>query len=219
MIRVAIADDHSLVRGGLRMIVEAEDDMVVTAEAENGREIVEFLRTAAADVVLMDVQMPKMDGLEATRRLVADGSTRVIVLTTFDVDDYVYEALKAGACGYLLKSTPPRDLVIAIRTAAAGGDVMGPTVIRRLVQNFVQRPDRTTRDEAMSTLSERELDVLRMLARGRSNAEIGRDLFISEATVKTHLTRVLTKLGVRDRLQAVIRAYEVGLVEPGSPEA
>lgn len=201
------------------MIVEAEDDMVVTAEAENGREIVEFLRTAAADVVLMDVQMPKMDGLEATRRLVADGSTRVIVLTTFDVDDYVYEALKAGACGYLLKSTPPRDLVIAIRTAAAGGDVMGPTVIRRLVQNFVQRPDRTTRDEAMSTLSERELDVLRMLARGRSNAEIGRDLFISEATVKTHLTRVLTKLGVRDRLQAVIRAYEVGLVEPGSPEA
>jgi DNA-binding NarL/FixJ family response regulator len=216
VIRVAIADDHALVRGGLRMIIEAQNDMIVAAEAENGREIVESLRTASVDVVLMDVRMPKMDGLEATRRLVAGGNARVIVLTTFDVDDYVFEALKAGASGYLLKSTPPRDLVAAIRTAAAGGDVLGPTVLRRLVQNFVQRPDRATKEEVMRALSERELEVLRMLARGRSNAEIGRDLFISEATVKTHLTRVLTKLGVRDRLQAVIRAYEVGLVEPRS---
>jgi len=198
------------------MIIEAQNDMIVAAEAENGREIVESLRTASVDVVLMDVRMPKLDGLEATRRLVAGGKARVIVLTTFDVDDYVFEALKAGASGYLLKSTPPRDLVAAIRTAAAGGDVLGPTVLRRLVQHFVQRPDRATKEEMMRALSERELEVLRMLARGRSNAEIGRDLFISEATVKTHLTRVLTKLGVRDRLQAVIRAYEVGLIEPRS---
>jgi DNA-binding NarL/FixJ family response regulator len=216
VIRVGIADDHALVRGGLRMIVEAQDDMTVAVEAENGVDIVEALRAVRCDVVLMDVRMPKMDGLEATRRLA--GETRVIVLTTFDVDHYVYEALKAGASGYLLKSTPPRELVSAIRNAVAGDDVLGPTVVSRLVESYVQRPDRAARDAVLHSLSQREVEVLRMLARGRSNAEIARDLFISEATVKTHLTRVLTKLGVRDRLQAVITAYETGLVEPGSRE-
>jgi DNA-binding NarL/FixJ family response regulator len=218
VIRVGLADDHALVREGLRMIVSAQDDLEVVVEAEDGDDIVEALLGTRCDVVLMDVRMPRLDGIESTRRIVAAGRARVLVLTTFDVDEYVYEALKVGASGYLLKTTPPRDLVAAIRTAAAGGDVLGPTVVRRLVQTYVRRPDAATRAARLQDLSERELDVLNKLARGRSNAEIGRELYISEATVKTHLTRILTKLGVRDRLQAVILAYEVGLVEPGDDQ-
>jgi len=220
MIRVAIADDHALVRGGIRLIVEAQPDMTVCAEAEHGHGIIEALQATRADVVLMDVRMPEMDGLEATRRLTESGGPRVIVLTTFDVDEYVYRALRAGAAGYLLKSTPPKELVAGIRAAAAGDDVLSPSVVRRLVNDYVRRPDPATRQARLEALSERELDVLRMLASGRSNAEIGSALYISETTVKTHLTRVLTKLGARDRLQAVIAAYELGFVEPGrSPDA
>lgn len=216
MIRVAIADDDALVREGVRLILEAQDDVAVCGVVEEGRAIVELARAARPDVALVDVRMPGMDGLEATRRLVGEGHTRVIVLTTFDIDEYVYRALKAGASGFLLKSTPPRELVEAIRIVAAGGDILGPTVVRRLVDHYVQRPDPAARDAGLAALSEREREVLALLARGRSNAEIGRALHISEPTVKTHITRLLSKLGARDRLQAVILAYELGFVEPGA---
>jgi DNA-binding NarL/FixJ family response regulator len=216
MIRVAIADDHDLVRGGIRMIVEAQSDMEVCAEAADGQALLDVARTTRPDVVLMDVRMPGLDGLEATRRLRRDGAgALVIVLTTFDLDDYVFEALKAGASGFLLKTTPPADLAGAIRTVAAGDEVLSPTVTRRLVEHYLRRPGPTARREALADLSARELEVLRLLAGGRSNAEIGKELYISEATVKTHVTRVLGKLGARDRLQAVIAAYESGLIEPG----
>jgi DNA-binding NarL/FixJ family response regulator len=165
--------------------------------------------------VLMDVRMPGMDGLEATRWLATVPGPRVIVLTTFDVDDYVYAALQAGASGYLLKSTPPDHLVAAIRAVAAGDDMLGPSIIHRLVEHFLHRPDPRLREARLGGLTGRELDVLALLARGRSNAEIGAELFIGEATVKTHVTRILEKLGVRDRLQAVIAAYETGFVSPG----
>lgn len=213
MIRVAVADDHALVREGVRVILDAREDITVCAEATTGREIVEEVARSRPDVVLMDVRMPGMDGLEATRRIA--GRARVVVLTTFDADDYVYAALKAGAAGFLLKSTPPARLVEAVRTVAAGGDILGPTVIRRLVEHYVSRPDPVAGRERLAELTERELEVLRLLAGGRSNAEISRELFLSEATVKTHVTRVLAKLEVRDRMQAVIAAYETGLVEPG----
>jgi DNA-binding NarL/FixJ family response regulator len=214
---VAIADDHALVREGVRVILDAHDDISVCAEATTGREIVEAVARSRPDVVLMDVRMPGMDGLEATRRIAAQGASRVIVLTTFDADDYVYAALRAGAAGFLLKSTPPLRLVEAVRTVAAGGDMLGPTVVRRLVEHYVRRPDPVAGRERLADLSERELEVLRRLAGGLSNAEISRELFLSEATVKTHVTRLLAKLGVRDRLQAAIAAYETGLVEPGEP--
>ena len=215
MTRVAIADDHALVREGVRLILDAQHDLEVCGEAEDGRAMVELARTVRPDVVLMDVRMPGMDGLEAARRILAGGGPRVIVLTTFDLDEYVYEALKAGASGFLLKSTPSKDLIEAVRTVAAGGSILGPTVTRRLVEHYVRRPDAATREARLAELSERELDVLGHLARGRSNAEIGRALHLSEATVKTHVTRLLGKLGARDRLQAVIAAYELGFVEPG----
>ena len=215
MIRVAIADDDALVREGVRLILEAHDDLAVSGAVDDGRALVEHARAARPDVALVDVRMPGMDGLEATRRVVGEGHTRVIVLTTFDLDEYVYRALKAGASGFLLKSTPPRELVAAVRTVAHGGDFLGPTVLRRLVDHYVERPDPAARDTALAELSERELEVLGLLARGNSNAEIGQALFISEPTVKTHVTRVLSKLGARDRLQAVIVAYELGFVEPG----
>jgi DNA-binding NarL/FixJ family response regulator len=215
VIRVGIADDHDLVRAGIRMIVEAQEDMTVSVEAASGGELVEAVGRHATDVVLMDVRMPGVDGLEATRRVVRPGGPRVIVLTTFEMDEYVYEALRSGASGYLLKSTPPKELAQAIRDAAAGTDVLSPAITRRLVESFVRRPDPAERARRLHDLTEREVDVLRMLARGRSNAEIAGDLFLSEATVKTHLTRVLSKLGVRDRLQAVIVAYEMGFIEPG----
>jgi DNA-binding NarL/FixJ family response regulator len=218
MIRVLIADDQALVRGGFRSILDGQDDIEVVGEAEDGVEAVEAAGRLRPDVVLMDVRMPGVDGIEATRRIAALGlDTRVLVLTTFDVDDYVYDAMKAGASGFLLKSAPPRQLAEAVRTIAAGDALLAPSVTRRLVEQFVKRPPPGAAiPSGLETLTERELDVLRVLARARSNAEIAAELFVSEATVKSHVNRLLGKLDLRDRAQAIVLAYESGLVEPGS---
>jgi DNA-binding NarL/FixJ family response regulator len=218
MIRVLIADDQALVRGGFRSILDGQDDIEIVGEAEDGAEAVEAAARLRPDVVLMDVRMPGVDGIEATRRIVALGlDARVLVLTTFDVDDYVYEAMKAGASGFLLKTAPPRQLAEAVRTIAAGDALLAPSVTRRLVEQFVKRPPPGAEvPSGLETLTERELDVLRVLARARSNAEIAAELFVSEATVKSHVNRLLGKLGLRDRAQAIVLAYESGLVEPGS---
>jgi len=218
VIRTLVADDQALVRGGLRAMLEARDDIEVVGEAADGAEAVEQARMRRPDVVLMDIRMPRMDGIEATRRLV-DGpapTPHVVILTTFDLDEYVYEALRAGAAGFLLKDTSPARLADGIRVVAAGEALLAPTVTRRLVAHFVRRP--TAPLAAGSTFDEltpRELDILLHVARGRSNAEIAAELFLSEATVKTHVTRVFSKLGLRGRVQAVVLAYETGLVEPG----
>jgi DNA-binding NarL/FixJ family response regulator len=218
MIRVLIADDQALVRGGFHSILAGQDDIEVVGEAEDGKAAVELTERLRPDVVLMDVRMPGIDGIEATRRIVARGSaTRVLVLTTFDVDDYVYEAMKAGASGFLLKTAPPRQLADAVRTVAAGDALLAPSVTRRLVEQFVRRPPPGTRvPPQLEELTERELDVLKLLARAMSNAEIAAELVVSEATVKSHVNRILTKLSLRDRAQAIVLAYEAGLVEPGS---
>jgi DNA-binding NarL/FixJ family response regulator len=218
MIRVLIADDQALVRGGFRSILDGQDDIEIVGEAEDGAEAVEAAARLRPDVVLMDVRMPGVDGIEATRRIVALGlDARVLVLTTFDVDDYVYEAMKAGASGFLLKTAPPRQLAEAVRTIAVGDALLAPSVTRRLVEQFVKRPPPGAEvPSGLETLTERELDVLRVLARARSNAEIAAELFVSEATVKSHVNRLLGKLGLRDRAQAIVLAYESGLVEPGS---
>jgi DNA-binding NarL/FixJ family response regulator len=218
MIRVLIADDQALVRGGFRSILDGQDDIEVVGEAEDGVEAVEAAGRLRPDVVLMDVRMPGVDGIEATRRIAALGlDARVLVLTTFDVDDYVYDAMKAGASGFLLKSAPPRQLAEAVRTIAAGDALLAPSVTRRLVEQFVKRPPPGAAiPSGLETLTERELDVLRVLARARSNAEIAAELFVSEATVKSHVNRLLGKLDLRDRAQAIVLAYESGLVEPGS---
>jgi DNA-binding NarL/FixJ family response regulator len=218
VIRVLLADDHALMRNGLRGILEAQDDIEVVGEAEDGAQAVDEAVRLRPDVVIMDIRMPRVDGIEATRRLVALGDTapRVLVLTTFDLDEYVYEALRAGAGGFLLKDTPPRQLADAVRTVAAGDALLAATVTRRLIERYVSRPPAApVQRERFSELTEREVEVLRLLTRGLSNAEIGQQLFLSEATVKTHVTRVLSKLGVRDRVQAVVMAYEAGLVQPG----
>lgn len=219
MIRVAVVDDQALVRGGIQMICEAQEDVEVCGEAADGCGALELARTQRPDVMLMDVRMPGMGGLEATRRILADDGPRVIVLTTFDLDEYVFEALRTGASGFLLKTTPPSELVAAIRKVAAGESCLGPTVTRRLIEQFVTRPGPAERQAILFELSEREVAVLRLLAQGNSNAEIGQALYISQATVKTHVSRVLSKVGARDRLQAVIVAYEAGLLQPGSPGA
>jgi DNA-binding NarL/FixJ family response regulator len=221
MIRVLIADDQALVRGGFRSILDGQDDIEIVGEAEDGAEAVEAAARLRPDVVLMDVRMPGVDGIEATRRIVALGlDARVLVLTTFDVDDYVYEAMKAGASGFLLKTAPPRQLAEAVRTIAAGDALLAPSVTRRLVEQFVKRPPPGAEvPSGLETLTERELDVLRVLARARSNAEIAAELFVSEATVKSHVNRLLGKLGLRDRAQAIVLAYESGLVEPGSSDS
>jgi DNA-binding NarL/FixJ family response regulator len=217
VIKVLIADDQALLRGGLRAMLDAEPDIEVVAEADDGaRAVDEALRTHP-DVVLMDVRMPGVDGIEATRRLLAAGSrAKVLVVTTFDHDAYVYRALRAGASGFLLKATSPDRLAAAVRTVAAGESLLDPAVTQRLVEHFLARPDL---DEAstrpLEQLTERELQVLRLLARGLSNAEMGRELYLSEATIKSHVTRMLGKLGVRTRVQAVVLAYETGLVRPG----
>jgi DNA-binding NarL/FixJ family response regulator len=218
MIRVMIADDQALVRGGFHSILAGQDDIEVVGEAEDGNEAVELVERLQPDVVLMDIRMPGIDGLEATRRIVARGiATRVLVLTTFDVDDYVYEAMKAGASGFLLKTAPPRQLADAVRTVAAGDALLAPSITRRLVEQFVRRPPPgATVPPALEELTERERDVLRLLARALSNAEIAAELVVSEATVKSHVNRILTKLNLRDRAQAIVLAYEIGLVEPGS---
>jgi DNA-binding NarL/FixJ family response regulator len=217
VIRVLIADDQALVRGGFRSILEGQDDIEVVGEADDGAQAVDAAARLHPDVVLMDVRMPGVDGLQATRRIVADGvAARILVLTTFDVDDYVYEAMKAGASGFLLKTAPPRQLVEAVRTVAAGDAVLAPSVTRRLVEQFVRRPPPGAAvPPGLETLTERELEVLRLVARARSNAEIAAELVVSEATVKSHVNRLLGKLGLRDRAQAIVLAYESGLVEPG----
>ena len=218
MIRVLIADDHELMRNGLRAILDAQHDIEVVGEAEHGALAVENAIRLHPDVVIMDIRMPRLDGIEATRRLAVQGekAPKVLVLTTFDLDEYVYQALRAGAAGFLLKDTPPRQLAEAVRTIAAGESLLAPAVTKRLIERYVSRPPGdTARRERFAELTERELQVLQLITRGLSNAEIGARLFLSEATVKTHVTRILAKLGVRDRVQAVVLAYESGLVQPG----
>jgi DNA-binding NarL/FixJ family response regulator len=212
MISVVLADDQALVRGGFRMILEAEPDMRVVAEAADGQQAVDAVRKESPDVVLMDLVMPRMDGIEAIRKIVSRYDSRIIVLSTFDTEEQVYQALTAGASGYLLKDIDPPDLVAAVRVAAHGNSLLAPALTRRLIEHYVGT--RPPGDPRLDTLTEREREVLLLIARGRSNAEIGAAIHLSEATVKTHVTRVLAKLGLRDRVQAVVRAYESGLVQP-----
>jgi DNA-binding NarL/FixJ family response regulator len=225
VIRVVLADDQALVRGGFRSILDRQDDIEVVGEAADGREAVAVCRAQRPDVVCMDVRMPGTDGIEATRRLLTgphdDGvpRPRVLVLTTFDLDGYVYEALRAGASGFLVKDAPPEQLVAAVRAVAAGEELFAPTVLRRLVATYVQQPPEGEAEAALAALTDRERDVLREMARGLTNAEIAGALYLSPATVKTHVTRILTKLGLRDRVQAVVLAYECGLVRRGSASA
>ncbi|MCH7582616.1 MAG: response regulator transcription factor [Acidobacteria bacterium] len=216
MITVLIADDQAMVRAGLRLILEAEDDIVVVAEAENGEEGVRLARRETPDVVLMDVRMPVMDGLEATRQITEQvEGTRVIVLTTFDLDEYVYGSLRSGASGFLLKDADGDQLVEAVRVIAAGDALIAPSVTRRLISEFANRPE-LAEIKGLDDLTEREVEVLGLVANGLSNTEIGEALFVSESTVKTHVSHILTKLQLRDRVQAVVAAYESGLVTPGS---
>jgi DNA-binding NarL/FixJ family response regulator len=213
VIRVVLADDQPLVRTGLRMILSAESDIEVVGEAANGFEAIDLCASTKPDVVLMDVRMPELDGISATRQISSlDEPPRVLVLTTFDLDEVVYDALRAGASGFLLKDAPEERLTTAIRVVADGGSLFAPSVTRRLIEEFARRAPRSEAD--LSSLTERENEVLRLVARGLSNAEIGSTLFVSENTVKTHVARVLMKLGVRDRVQAVVLAYESGLVRP-----
>ena len=217
---VLIADDQALVRAGFRMILEAEEDMEVVGEAADGREAVAEARRLRPDVVLMDVRMPEVDGIEATRRLLGeDGAeAKIVMLTTFDMDEYVYDALRAGASGFLLKDVPPEQLVAGIRALASGDALLAPSVTRRVIEEFVRRPPDSVRTAPpeLAELTARELEVLTLIARGLANAEIATELFVSETTVKTHVAHVLMKLKLRDRVQAVVFAYESGLVLPGS---
>jgi DNA-binding NarL/FixJ family response regulator len=214
--RLLLADDQELVRTGFRLILSAEPDLEVVGEAGDGAEAVDAARRLAPDVVLMDVRMPKMDGIEATRRLgrIAPQPPRVLMLTTFDLDEYVYDALRAGASGFLLKDAPAAQLVDAIRIVAAGDALLAPSITRRLIAEFVRRPQPAD-TPALAELTPRELEVLKLIAEGLSNTEIAAELFLSEATVKTHVKRVFAKLDLRDRVQAVVLAYRCGLVEPG----
>jgi DNA-binding NarL/FixJ family response regulator len=220
VIRVLIADDHELMRDGLRAMLDAQEDMEVVGEAEDGVKAVDEAIRLHPDVVIMDIRMPRLDGIEATKRLCTQGERgpRVLVLTTFDLDEYVYEALRAGAGGFMLKDTPPSQLAEAVRTVAGGEALLAPAVTKRLIERYVSRPPSdAVKRERFAELTDRELEVLQLLTRGLSNVEIGGQLFLSEATVKTHVTRLLSKLGVRDRVQAVVLAYESGLVQPGQP--
>jgi DNA-binding NarL/FixJ family response regulator len=218
VIRVLVVDDEPLVRGGVRMILESESDIEVVGEAADGNEALEQAHALTPDVVILDIRMPGLDGIETTRRLLQrrHDPPRILILTTFDLDEYVYEAMKAGASGFILKNVPPTKLVDAVRTVADGDALLAPAITRRMIERFVQRaPTGTGRPTALATLTERELGVLRLIARGLSNAEIARSLFLSEATVKSHVNRVLSKLDLRDRTQATVLAYETGLIEPG----
>jgi DNA-binding NarL/FixJ family response regulator len=212
-IRVLVADDQSMVRAGFRMLLAGEPDIEVVAEAGNGLEAVDKAARFTPTVVLMDIRMPELDGLEATRRiLAADGAARILILTTFDLDEYVYEALGAGASGFVLKDDPPEQLIAAIRTVAAGEALLSPTITKRVIAEFTRIP-RPTPPKELEELSERELEVFRLIARGLSNAEIGEELFIGETTVKTHVTHILQKLSLRDRVQAVVLAHQAGIVD------
>ena len=218
MIRVLIADDQALVRGGFRMILDAQQDIEVVGEACDGREALQRARELTPDVVLMDIRMPELDGLEATRRLLmGDGTCRVLILTTFDLDEYVYAAMKAGASGFLIKDVRPEQLADAVRVVTTGEALLAPVITRRLIEQFVSRPAPSPgAPQQLDELSERELEVLKLIARGQSNDEIALELFVTRATVKTHVTHILTKLRLRDRVQAVVLAYESGLIQPGS---
>ena len=220
MIRVLLADDQELVRSGFRLILDLADGIEVAGEAADGREAVRLAKELQPDVVLMDVRMPELDGIEATRRVRQAGlETRVLVLTTFDLDEYVYAAVRAGASGFLLKDAPREQLVTAVRTVARGEALLAPAITQRLIERFVARPPLEESAPALAELSSRELEVLRLLVRGLSNAEIAAELVVGEATVKTHVAAILRKLDLRDRVQAVVFAYESGLVEPGTSSA
>jgi len=212
-IRVLVADDQSMVRAGFRMLLADEDDIEVVAEASNGLEAIDKAERFHPTVVLMDIRMPELDGLEATRRiLAADPAARILILTTFDLDEYIYEALKAGASGFVLKDDPPEQLIAAIHTVAAGDALLSPAVTKRVIKQFTHIPRPTPLPE-LDELTAREREILRLIAEGLSNAEIGERLYISETTVKTHVTHVLQKLNLRDRVQAVVLAYQSGLIE------
>ena len=215
-VRVLVADDQSMVRAGFRMLLSGEPDIEVVAEASNGLEAVDKASRFHPTVVLMDIRMPELDGLEATRRiLAADDKARILILTTFDLDEYVYEALRAGASGFVLKDDPPEQLLEAIRVVAGGDALLSPSITKRVIKQFT-RIRSPSPPEQLGDLTEREADVFRLIARGLSNAEIGRELYISEATVKTHITHILQKLDLRDRVQAVVLAHESGLLEADS---
>ena len=218
IVDVVVADDQELVRMGFRVVLEAEDDLAVVGEAANGEEAVALARRLRPDVVLMDVRMPVLDGIAATRRIRADaeaGAPRVLVLTTFDLDEHVYDALRAGASGFLLKDVKAAELAEAVRTVAAGDALIAPSITKRLVAEFAARPAAPERPDELDELTPRELEVLELVARGLSNVEIAARLVVGEATVKTHVTRILMKLRLRDRVQAVVFAYENGVVRPG----
>jgi DNA-binding NarL/FixJ family response regulator len=216
-IRVLVADDQSMVRAGFRMLLAGENDVEVVAEASNGIEAVEKTARYRPDVILMDVRMPELDGLQATRRILgSDSSARILILTTFDLDEYVYEALRAGASGFVLKDDSPEQLLAAIRTVAEGDALLSPTITKRVIQKFALMP-RPAPPKELDDLSDREREVLRLIARGLSNGEIGQELYISETTVKTHVTHILQKLNLRDRVQAVVLAHQTGIFEAESP--
>jgi DNA-binding NarL/FixJ family response regulator len=218
-IRVAIVDDQALMRDGFGMILDAQPDFDVVGDAENGRLGVELCLRTRPDVVLMDIRMPVLDGIEATRLITSsdDCDTKVLMLTTFDLDEYVYAAIRVGASGYMLKDTPAKELVAAVRVIAQGDALLSPSVTRRLIEEFARRPEPETISAALpDDLTEREREALELLAQGLSNREIAAEMFIGEATAKTHISRLLTKLGVRDRVQAVVLAYETGVVRPGA---
>ena len=213
-IRVLVADDQSMVRAGFRMLLSEEPGIEVVGEANNGLQAVDLAARLRPTVVLMDIRMPELDGLEATRRiLAADDRTRILILTTFDLDEYVYEALRAGASGFVLKDDPAEQLIAAIRVVARGEALLSPAITRRVIQQFT-RIRRPAPPKELNELTERERDVFRLVARGRSNAEIGQELYISETTVKTHITHILQKLGLRDRVQAIVLAHEAGMFDP-----
>ena len=215
-IRVLVADDQSMVRAGFRMLLSGEEDIEVVAEAQDGLEAVSKAARVQPDVVLMDIRMPELDGLAATRRILeADAGTRILILTTFDLDEYIYDALGAGASGFVLKDDPPEQLIAAIRTVAAGDALLSPTVTKRVIKHFA-RTRRPEPPKGFDDLTDREREILRLIARGLSNAEIGEELFIEETTVKTHVTHVLQKLDLRDRVQAVVLAYQTGVLESDS---
>ena len=216
MIRILIADDQELVRTGFRVVLDAEPDLEVVGEAGDGLAALEAAETLKPDVVLMDIRMPNLDGIEATRRITAgDRAPRILILTTFDLDDHVYEALRAGASGFLLKDVRAEELRQAIRMVAAGDALLSPTITRRLIENYTRRPPPSMQPAPLADLTPRELEVLRLVARGLSNADIARELVVGDATVKTHVARIFSKLDLHDRAQAVVLAYESGLVQPG----